>query len=146
MQFEDYMEFFLFPPSLFFFLPIFPEWPLWKSPVCAAGVSLTDVRVHVRVHVIDGQRERERESAKQWLLSFAPTDLCPPYLLFRRVSPPFPRRDEVLGSPARIPFFHHQPSLEKVASAQLIPRFPSRCKQGLSRSTRSKSWGGGEET
>lgn len=24
-----------------------PEWPLWKSPVSAAGVSLTDVRVHV---------------------------------------------------------------------------------------------------
>lgn len=67
--------------AITFSVPLFPERPLLKSPVCAAGVSLTDVRVRVRVrvHVID------RVSAKQWLLSLAPTDLCPPYLLFWRV-------------------------------------------------------------
>lgn len=115
----------LFVPTVIIFfvphsVPRFPEWPLWKSPVCAAGVSLTDARVHVRVHVrvhaIDGQRERVPNNGFLVL----PQLTSGPLIFCFGGSPP-PRRDEVLGSPARIPFFHHQPSLEKVASAQLIP-------------------------
>lgn len=94
--------------------------------MCAAGVSLTDV--HVRVHVIDRQRERERVPNNGFLV--LPRLTSAPLIFCFGGFPPLPRRDEVLGSPARIPFFHHQPSLEKVASTQLIPRFPSRCKPG----------------